>query len=80
MKISDETLPTMGFNGVNADWNIDIDIAMHGSREEKDKLKGGALSINDRNPIDEWIINTGDSGLDGNVLEDILILIKYRIS
>ncbi|KHE92194.1 MAG: hypothetical protein K8F52_01450 [Candidatus Scalindua rubra] len=74
------SIPTMGFNGVNAEWNTDVDIAMPGRSEEKDKMKGGTLSINGRNPIDEWTINTDDNGLDGNVLEDILILIKYRIS
>jgi hypothetical protein len=71
----------ININGADVVWPVgeDENIEMPGSSGDDDKLKGGTVNINGRDPIDEWTINAGDNGLDRNVLEDILILIKYKI-
>jgi hypothetical protein len=71
----------ININGADVVWPVgeDENIEMPGSSGDDDKLKGGTVNINGRDPIDEWTINVGDNGLDRNVLEDILILIKYKI-
>ncbi|MEW5744518.1 MAG: neuraminidase-like domain-containing protein [Nitrospirota bacterium] len=60
-------------------WDAGEDIAMTGSAGEKDKLKGGAVALQG-SPLQKWSIDAGDNGLDKDAVEDILVLMKYKVT
>ncbi|MEK7397543.1 MAG: hypothetical protein AAB116_11475 [Candidatus Poribacteria bacterium] len=72
---------TMKINGTEAEvtWSSGDDIKMPDATSNKDTIRGGAVELSG-NPIETWTINAGNNGLDKDVLDDILILVKYSIS
>ncbi len=56
----------------------DDDIAQPGSNENTNKIKGGSFNTND-DPIGKWTIEAGNGGLDTNNLDDVVVVIKYKI-
>jgi hypothetical protein len=67
-------------NGNNViTWNPGDDIAMPGSIGDIDKMKGGTADLDEVSPINTWSINAGVDGLNKDNLDDILILVKYKI-
>jgi hypothetical protein len=70
----------MHINGANpVEWNPGDDIALPGATGEKDKLKGGIVSLGGT-PVRKWTVEAGAADLDKGALDDILILVKYGIS
>jgi len=74
------TLPTLlNINGTNSvTWNAADDIGHSASTGEVNKIKGGTFALSG-SPIKEWNMNAGVNGLLKEELDDILILIKYKI-
>jgi hypothetical protein len=71
---------TMNINGANTvAWNSGDDIALPGTTGEKDKMKGGTVNLGGT-PVRKWTIETGAADLDKDMLDDIFILVKYKIS
>jgi len=63
----------------NVSWTADEDIAMPGSAGAKDKIKGGTVNVTG-DPVKIWEVDAGVSGLDKAKIEDILVLLEYKIS
>lgn len=55
------------------------DIQMSGSSGNTDKIKGGNVSLSGT-PIKKWTIASEADGLDKESLDDILVLVKYKVS
>lgn len=70
----------MKINGNNTvNWSAGDDIAFpNGVSDDKNKIKGGTVNLSG-NPDKKWTIDAGTNGLNKDHLEDILLLIKYRI-
>ena len=69
----------MKINGNNTvTWTASDDIALAGNTGDTNKLKGGTVSLNGT-PVKKWTIDISNNDLNKNDLEDILILIKYKI-
>ncbi|WP_340199995.1 neuraminidase-like domain-containing protein [Ascidiimonas sp. W6] len=66
-------------NDTNITWTTGDDIAHSASTGSKNKLKGGTIGLTG-SPIKKWSIDAGLSGLDRSKLDDILVLMKYRIN
>jgi hypothetical protein len=64
---------------VNWDDNEDIDHGTRISTTKKDRIKGGTVTVNG-SPIKSWSIGAGVNDLKKDELDDILILIKYKIT
>jgi hypothetical protein len=78
--LSAVTPATLNINGANTvAWDTGEDIDMPGSSGDKDKIKGGTVNLSGT-PIKTWSINTGNNGLDKDSLDDILILVQYKVS
>jgi len=60
-------------------WTDGDDVSYLGSTGDKNKIKGGTVSITAGSPIKKWDIDAGVDGLNKEELDDILILIKYKI-
>jgi hypothetical protein len=60
-------------------WDNGEDIALAGSAGEKDKLKGGTVGLQG-SPLQQWSIDAGTDGLSKDSLDDVLILMKYKIT
>ncbi|MBI1926539.1 hypothetical protein HYR99_20135 [Candidatus Poribacteria bacterium] len=75
------TPAALSINGTTAvTWNPSDDIAMPGITGDKDKIRGGTADLSGSTPIKTWTIHAGNDGLDKDLLDDILILIKYTVS
>lgn len=59
-------------------WNAEYDISVPGYPGDLDKIKGGEATITG-SPIKKWTIEVGNDKIDKENLEDLLILIRYRI-
>jgi hypothetical protein len=75
------TLPvTLNINGFNnVTWDSGEDVAMPATSGSEGKIKGGTVSLGG-DPKKQWTIDAGAGGLDANVLEDLLIWIRYKIT
>ena len=73
------TMPAgMKINGTEILWNVDDDVSYSGSNGNINKIKGGTVEISG-SPIKKWDMDAGVIGLIKEEIDDILILIKYRI-
>ena len=74
------TVPaSLKVNGNNSvSFSASEDIALPGTTGNQDKLKGGTVSLSG-SPLKTWTLDAGTSGLDKSNLDDILILIRYKI-
>jgi hypothetical protein len=71
----------MNINGENSvNWENLPDIPMAGNtgNNDTDKLKGGTVSLTG-SAFKIWTIDAGNQGIEKDKIEDILILIEYRI-
>jgi hypothetical protein len=60
-------------------WDNGEDIALAGSAGEKDKMKGGTVGLQG-SPLQQWSIDAGTDGLSKDSLDDVLILMKYKVT
>jgi hypothetical protein len=74
------TVPsTMTINEANpVTWNSAEDISVNGDASENDKIKTGTVSLTG-SPLQKWKIDAGVNGINKDKVDDILVLIKYRI-
>ena len=68
----------MSVNGTNVSWSDGYDIAFGDISDEKNKIKGGKVDLSG-NPDKKWTINAGINELDKETLEDILLLVRYKV-
>ena len=69
----------MKINGNNTvNWSTGDDIEYPGVSGNKNKIKGGTVNLTG-NPDKKWTIDVGTNGLNKDHVEDILLLIKYKI-
>ena len=67
----------MKINGaISVSWDILNDIPFEGSNN--DIIKGGTIQLTG-SPLKTWMIDAGNQGIDKDKIEDLLILIEYRI-
>ena len=69
-------LKVNGNNKVN--FSAAEDIALPGVTGNQDKLKGGTVNLSG-SPVQTWTLDAGTDGLDKSNLDDILILIRYKL-
>lgn len=77
----DSTITTpasFNLNGSSVTWADGDDIVFPGATGNKNKLKGGTVNLTG-DPIKQWTIDAGNNGINKDNLDDILILLKYRI-
>jgi hypothetical protein len=73
------TIPVgMKIDDLNISWENGEDISFTGSDGNINKIKGG-IAVLTGSPVRTWNINAGQSGLIKEEIDDILILLKYRI-
>lgn len=72
------THPNIMINASSISWVSGNDIALPGSIGDKDKLIC-YLDTSAGDPVKKWTINLGTNTFNRNILDDILILIKYKI-
>ena len=60
-------------------WDSAIDIVADENSSENDKIKAGTVSLSG-SPFKKWKIDGGTNKIDKEKIEDILILIKYKIN
>lgn len=74
------TVPaSLKVNGNNSvTFSASEDIALPGATGNHDKLKGGTVNLSG-SPVKTWTLDAGTAGFDKNNLDDILILIKYKL-
>jgi hypothetical protein len=79
-KESTVTVPaSFKVNGNNSvTWGASDDIAFPGAAADKNKIKGGTVNLSG-DPIKKWTLDAGNNGLNKDDLDDILILLNYRI-
>ena len=68
----------MSVNGTNVSWSDGYDISFGDISDEKNKIKGGKVDLSG-NPDKKWTINAGINELDKETLEDILLLVRYKV-
>jgi hypothetical protein len=66
-------------NGKNVTWAAGDDIGHSASTGGKNKLKGGTIALTG-SPVKKWTLDAGLNGLDTGKLDDIILLMKYKIS
>lgn len=74
------TVPSnLKINGNNTvSWSAAEDIELPGAAGNTDKIKGGTVNLTG-SPVKQWTIEAGTGGFDKDNLEDILVLIRYKI-
>jgi hypothetical protein len=68
-------------NNTTVDWTDQTNNIPSGAaaNSEDDRIKGGTVALN-TSPVKSWMIDAGNGGIDKDSTEDVLILIKYKVS